>query len=43
MIKFPELMKIMVDADMRAFGLDPIGKSDSIIRWELPDRWWKKD
>lgn len=42
-IKFTELMKIMVDADMRAVGLDPIGEGDQIIRREFPDRWWKKD
>ncbi|MDD1728694.1 MAG: GDP-mannose 4,6-dehydratase [Methanospirillum sp.] len=42
-IKFTELMKIMVDADMRAVGLEPIGEGDEIISREFPDRWWKKD
>ena len=31
-IKFKDLVKIMVDADMKAAGLEPIGESDKIIR-----------
>lgn len=42
-IKFKELVKIMVDADMRAYGLEPIGEGDEIIRKEFPNRWWGAD
>jgi GDPmannose 4,6-dehydratase len=33
----------MVDADMNAAGLDPIGKGDRIVRKKFPHRWWKCD
>jgi len=42
-IKFKELVKIMVDADMRAIGLKPIGEGDEIIKKKFPDRWWGVD
>ncbi len=42
-IKFNELVKIMVDADMRAAGLEPIGEGDEMIRKKFPERWWKTD
>jgi GDPmannose 4,6-dehydratase len=42
-IKFRDLVKIMVDADMRASGLEPIGEGDQIVRTRFPDRWWKAD
>lgn len=42
-IKFKELVKIMVDADMRAIGLKPIGEGDKIIRKKFPNRWWGVD
>lgn len=42
-IRFDSLMKIMVDADMRAVGLTPIGEGDDILRKEYPDRFWNKD
>ncbi|MBI0583774.1 MAG: GDP-mannose 4,6-dehydratase [Methanomassiliicoccus sp.] len=42
-IKFRELMKIMVDADMRAAGLEPIGEGDEILRKRFPQRWWAVD
>ena len=38
-IKFNELVKIMVDADMRAEGLEPIGEGDEIIEKKFPNRW----
>lgn len=37
-IKFTELMKIMVDVDMRALGLDPVGEGDEIISRKFPGR-----
>jgi len=42
-IAFDELIKIMVDADMRAIGLEPIGEGDKILYKKFPDRWWGAD
>jgi GDPmannose 4,6-dehydratase len=42
-ITYTELMKIMVDADLRAAGLEPVGEGDAILHNIFPDRWWKKD
>ena len=42
-IKFKDLVKIMVDADMRAAGLEPIGEGDKIIGGKFPDKWWGID
>jgi GDPmannose 4,6-dehydratase len=42
-IKFRELVRIMVDADMRQAGLTPPGEGDVILRREFPNRWWGVD
>jgi GDPmannose 4,6-dehydratase len=42
-IKAQDLVKIMVDADMRAAGLKPIGEGDSILVERFPDKWWSGD
>jgi GDPmannose 4,6-dehydratase len=42
-IRFGDLVKIMVDSDLRALGLKPIGEGDKIIRSKFKDRWWKSD
>ena len=42
-IGFKDLVKIMVDADMRKLGLKPIGEGDKIIKEKFPDRWWGVD
>ncbi|MDP3789504.1 MAG: GDP-mannose 4,6-dehydratase [Candidatus Omnitrophota bacterium] len=42
-VKFKDLVRIMVDADMRAAGLEPIGEGDEILMEKFPNRWWKKD
>ncbi|MBM5804862.1 MAG: GDP-mannose 4,6-dehydratase [Candidatus Verstraetearchaeota archaeon] len=42
-ITFKELVKIMVDADLRASGLPPIGEGDEIVRRRFPKRWWGAD
>ena len=42
-IKFKDLVKIMVDADMRAAGLEPIGEGDEILKKKFPNRWWGVD
>ena len=42
-IKFDDLVKIMVDADMRAAGLEPIGEGDEIVKRKFQNRWWSVD
>jgi GDPmannose 4,6-dehydratase len=42
-IKFRDLVKIMVDADMKAAGLEPIGEAEKILSSKFPDRWWNAD
>ena len=42
-IKFKELVKIMIDADMRKAGLKSIGEGDKILKEKFPHRWWKAD
>jgi len=42
-ILFNDLIKIMVDADMRAIGLKPIGEGDKVLQEKFPHRWWKVD
>jgi GDPmannose 4,6-dehydratase len=43
MIRFKDLVKIMVDADMRAIGLEPIGEGDKLLKQKFPNRWWRVD
>lgn len=42
-IKFKDLIKIMIDSDMRAEGLDPVGEGDKLLDKYYPNRWWKVD
>jgi GDPmannose 4,6-dehydratase len=42
-IKFHDLIKVMVDADMRLGGLKPIGEGDAILRKKFPEKWWQTD
>ena len=42
-VKFHDLIKIMVDADLKALGLEPIGEGDRIIKEKFPGKWWKGD
>jgi GDPmannose 4,6-dehydratase len=42
-IRFEDLVKIMVDADMRNVGLEPIGEGDEILEKTFLNRWWKGD
>jgi GDPmannose 4,6-dehydratase len=42
-IKFKDLIKIMVDSDMRLEGLEPIGEGDKIIKKKFPNKWWIND
>jgi GDPmannose 4,6-dehydratase len=42
-ISFEELIKIMIDADMRKSGLKPIGEGDGVLQKKFLNRWWKTD
>lgn len=42
-IKFDDLIKIMIDSDMRLEGLKPIGEGDEILKKKFPNRWWIND
>lgn len=42
-IGFKDLIKIMVDADMRKIGLKPIGEGDAVLERVFSDRWWRVD
>jgi len=42
-INFEKLVKIMVDADMKNCGLEPVGEGYRILEKEFPEKWWKKD
>ncbi len=42
-IKFKELIKIMVDADLRELNLKAPGVGDKILKEKFPNRWWKID
>jgi GDPmannose 4,6-dehydratase len=42
-VRFRELVRIMVDADMRKAGLEPAGEGDRILEAGFPGRWWKAD
>jgi GDPmannose 4,6-dehydratase len=42
-VHFNDLVKIMVDADIRAAGLEPIGEGDRVLKRLFQERWWKVD
>jgi GDPmannose 4,6-dehydratase len=42
-VRFKQLIKVMVDADMRSVGLEPIGTGDLIIQRCFPNKWWIGD
>jgi GDPmannose 4,6-dehydratase len=42
-VSFEDLVKIMVDADLRAAGLESVGEGDEILKKAFPERWWKED
>jgi len=42
-IRFKDLVKIMIDADMREAGLEAIGEGDEILEKKFPNRWWGVD
>jgi len=42
-VSFSDLVKIMIDADMRAIDLKAIGEGDKILQEKFPNRWWEVD
>ncbi len=40
---FDDLVKIMVDADLRRAGLKPTGEGDRLLHEKFPNRWWTVD
>lgn len=42
-ITFDDLVKIMMDADLRDTGQECPGEGDKILSRKYPDRWWEKD
>jgi len=42
-VKFDDLVRIMLDADLRAAGLEPPGDGDAILQRKFPERWWRGD
>lgn len=42
-VRFRDLVRIMVDADMREAGLEPIGEGNEILNKVYPDKWWVGD
>lgn len=42
-VRFRELIRVMVDADMRKAGLKPFGEGDKLIGEKFKDRWWAVD
>lgn len=42
-LRFNDLVKIMIDADLRATGLEVPGEGDAIISCNFPEKWWKGD
>ncbi len=42
-VKFRDLVRIMVDSDMREAGLEPIGKGDEYVKKKFPKKWWAVD
>ncbi|MDD4939883.1 MAG: GDP-mannose 4,6-dehydratase [Candidatus Omnitrophica bacterium] len=42
-VQLRNLVRIMVDADMRAIGLKPVGEGDKVLKKIFPKRWWRAD
>jgi GDPmannose 4,6-dehydratase len=42
-VRFKDLVKIMVDADLRKIGIKPIGEGDRFLQNNFSNRWWKID
>jgi len=42
-IKFDDLIKIMVDADIKKLNLQSPGEGKNILNEKFPERWWQGD
>ena len=42
-ITFKDLVRIMVDADMRKVGMEAKGDGDVVLREKFPQKWWQGD
>lgn len=42
-VKFENLVKIMVDADLRKIGIEPPGEGDEFLQKVFTNRWWMVD
>lgn len=42
-VKFEDLVKIMVDADMKKINISSPGLGDKIIKEKFPNKWWNND
>jgi GDPmannose 4,6-dehydratase len=42
-VKFENLVKIMVDADLRKIGIEPPGEGDEFLKRTYKERWWGVD
>ena len=42
-ITFKNLVRIMVDADIRKLGMEPKGDGDLVLREKFPQKWWQGD
>lgn len=42
-VTFYDLVKIMVDADIRRIGMEAKGEGDRILKRKFPNRWWTVD
>jgi GDPmannose 4,6-dehydratase len=42
-VRFKELVRIMVDADIKKAGLEPPGEGDALLEKKYPSRWWRVD
>jgi GDPmannose 4,6-dehydratase len=42
-VRFKDLVRIMVDADMRKVGVEPPGEGDRLLKAKFPKRWWGAD
>jgi len=42
-IGFDELVKVMIDSDMRSVELESFGEGDKILEKIFPDKWWLVD
>ena len=42
-VTFDDLVKIMMDADMRKLNLKVVGEGDKILREKFTAKWWSGD